>query len=113
MQLQHKAKCILDEAREYVSFQFMLGPILVYCTVPLPDEKGDSRATVSIEKLYFNQYPCRTTTTNSETDMIVFSFDFGPMEIACLVNVPREQEQFSIAYVKISLREREKVWEEM
>jgi hypothetical protein len=49
-------------------------------------------------------------TEATKTEIIVFDFNVGPLKFICIVNIPREGETESVAYVKMEF-ESMKSWE--
>ncbi len=110
MFVQHKARCRLIE--DGLAFEFSLGPLRVSCQCDVPsDENSESdglvRATVD-NSLGIDarvvRVKCRLRKTSILTDMVTFEIvGFEPIRIFCLVNVPSDEKDQSVAYVKVSL----------
>ena len=48
---------------------------------------------------------CTLRPTKAESDMILFSFQVGPIRVFCIANIPGENEREGTVYVKLSLHE--------
>lgn len=43
---------------------------------------------------------------NTDSEIVIFSFNFGPAYFLCIANVPREGEKDAAVYVKVKLDSR-------
>jgi hypothetical protein len=46
---------------------------------------------------------CQIKETSVNTEILVFTFNLGPVKVICIANIPEEGKKEAIAYVKLEL----------